>query len=105
MRPSLCSRRSGQVLIMVTLVLLAMCGLMGLVVDLGWSHYVRKSEQAAADAAALAAVKEAMDLAAVTGNYSCTGGVVQCASVPVDCPGAAGNLASADRKSTRLNSS
>jgi Flp pilus assembly protein TadG len=49
----------GQALIMVTLGLIAMCGLMGLAVDLGWSYFVEKQAQAAADLAALAAVQEA----------------------------------------------
>src|SRR5271170_4391403 len=49
----------GQALVLVTLSLLAMCGIMGLAVDLGWSFYVKKEAQAAADAAALAAVREA----------------------------------------------
>jgi Flp pilus assembly protein TadG len=44
---------------MVTLALLAMAGMMGLAVDLGWSFYVKKSAQSAADSAALAAVQEA----------------------------------------------
>ena len=37
-----------------------MCGMMGLVVDLGWSFFVEKQSQAAADGAALAAVQEAV---------------------------------------------
>ncbi len=49
----------GQALVMVTLALLAMAGMMGLAVDLGWS-FVQKQAQAAADGAALAAVQEAM---------------------------------------------
>lgn len=49
----------GQALIMVTLGLIAMCGLMGLAVDLGWSYFIEKQAQAAADLAALAAVQEA----------------------------------------------
>ena len=95
MTPCSHARRSGQVLVMVTLVLLVMFGMIGLVVDLGWSYYVRKSAQAAADAAALAAVSRAMALATGLGSYDCTGGVVACQSTPVDCPGASGNLASA----------
>ncbi len=49
----------GQALILVTLGLLAMCGMMGLSVDLGWSFFVHKQAQTAADGAALAAVDEA----------------------------------------------
>ena len=49
----------GQAIVMVTLALVAMCGMMGLAVDLGWSFFVQKQAQAAADGAALAAVHEA----------------------------------------------
>ena len=43
---------------MVTLSLFAMFGMMGLAVDTGWSYFVQKRAQAAADAGALAAVHE-----------------------------------------------
>ena len=48
----------GQAIILVTLALLTMCGMMGLAVDMGWSFFVHKQAQTAADAAALAAVEE-----------------------------------------------
>jgi len=89
------ARKRGQVLVMVTLALMMMCGMIGLVIDLGWSYYMRKSAQAAADTAALAAVRRAMAIGASMASYDCTGGVVTCASTPIDCPGAPGNLASA----------
>ena len=53
-------KSGGQALVMVTLSLMAMAGLMGLAVDLGWSFFVQKQAQAAADGAALAAVQEAV---------------------------------------------
>jgi len=53
------TKRNGQAILLVTFALVAMCGLMGLAVDLGWSYYVKKSEQTAADAAALAAINSA----------------------------------------------
>ncbi len=43
MRRYLHHSERGAVLVMVTLVLLAMCGMLGLVVDLGWSYFVKKS--------------------------------------------------------------
>lgn len=46
----------GQVLLMVTISLVAMIGMMALAVDLGWGNYVKRSAQKAADAAALAGV-------------------------------------------------
>jgi hypothetical protein len=52
--------RRGQALLLVTLSLFAMCGLLGLAVDLGWSYYVKKSAQNAADSAALAAAYAAL---------------------------------------------
>jgi Flp pilus assembly protein TadG len=59
----MCSRRkksSGQAIVMVTLALFVMCGMLGLAVDLGWSFFVKKQAQAAADAAALGVVNEAI---------------------------------------------
>ena len=75
---------------MVSFALVAMFAIMGLALDIGWSYYVEKSAQAAADAAALAAVSAAM---ASGSAHDC--GAVSCASAPVACPGAPGNLASA----------
>lgn len=49
-------KRKGQALILATLMLVPMLGIVGLVTDLGYMHYVQKSAQAAADSAALAAV-------------------------------------------------
>jgi hypothetical protein len=49
----------GQALVLITLALTAMAGLMGLAVDLGWSFFVQRQAQGAADAAALGAVQEA----------------------------------------------
>ncbi len=58
---------------MVTLSLFAMFGMMGLAVDTGWSYFVQKQAQAAADAGALAAVHEVY----VRANGSCKGLVHQ----------------------------
>src|SRR5690242_8530283 len=48
--------RGGQVNILVTLAMVPMIGMVGLVSDLGYMYYIKKSAQAAADSAALAAV-------------------------------------------------
>jgi hypothetical protein len=61
MTKSIRSRR-GQALLLVTLSLFAMCGLLGLAIDLGWSYFVKKSAQDAADAAALAAAYQALNV-------------------------------------------
>jgi Putative Flp pilus-assembly TadE/G-like len=96
MRRYLHHSERGAVLVMVTLVLLAMCGMLGLVVDLGWSYFVKKSAQAAADTAALAAVKAAKDKVSLLADYKCSGGIVECAPVLAYCEtGFAGNLQSA----------
>jgi Flp pilus assembly protein TadG len=77
----------GQALVLITLALFAMGGIMGLAVDLGWSFFVQKQAQAAADAAALGAVEEAV-LRIRSGGGSVTG--FTCASsgtgsTQVDC--------------------
>jgi len=48
--------RSGQILIMFTLALIPMFGIMGLVTDIGYMHFVKMSAQTAAEAAASAAI-------------------------------------------------
>jgi uncharacterized membrane protein len=47
----------GQVLLMMTFALFAMFGIMALVVDVGWAHFRQQAAQAAADSAAIAAVR------------------------------------------------
>jgi len=84
----------GQVLIMVTLALFVLCGMLGLVVDLGWSYFTRKSAQAAADVAALSAVKAAYTWATGVAGIACGSDGVTCAAAPVNCP-SSGNLQSA----------
>jgi hypothetical protein len=50
-------REGGQAIVLVTLGLIAMCGMMGMATDMGLSYYTHKLEQAAADAAALGTVR------------------------------------------------
>ncbi len=75
------TRTRGQVIIMVTLALIAMFGIMGLAVDVGWSFFVRKRAQGAADSAAMAAVLAAFE--GGSGSYTVGTG---------SCPGAGGSL-------------
>jgi Flp pilus assembly protein TadG len=83
-------RSGGQALVMVTLALMAMAGLMGLAVDLGWSYFVQKQAQAAADGAALAAVQEAVinirNKGIAPSAFTC-GSVlgITCQATPVAC--------------------
>ncbi len=88
---------NGQALVMVTVGLVAMAGLMGLAVDMGWSFFVQKQEQAVADGAALAAVQEAManiSGGTVTG-ITCTSTGVTCLAASTQCGagGVTANLA------------
>jgi hypothetical protein len=77
-------RRRGQALVLVTFALFAMCGLIGLAVDLGWNYYTQRAEQAAADAAAMAAVRLALN--AGTGTLFCSGSNAgDCQATPVGC--------------------
>jgi Flp pilus assembly protein TadG len=63
-------RRRGQALLLVTLALFAMCGLLGLAVDLGWGYFVKKSAQASADAGAMAAAYYVLAQVGQTGTVS-----------------------------------
>src|SRR6266498_266617 len=68
----------GQALVLLTLSLFAMCGMLGLAVDLGWSYFVKRSAQTAADAAAQAAAQQALDTVGQNGTFSCSNGQVAC---------------------------
>jgi len=79
----------GQALVLVTLALLAMAGMMGVPVDLGWSFFVEKQAQAAADGAALSAVQEAVvrvrGLGMTVSAFSCGGTGAGNGGSQVDC--------------------
>lgn len=74
----------GQALVMVTFACLAMLGMIGLAVDLGWAHFVKKSAQRAADAGALAAAGEVLDKIGQSASPTCGGELVCQPSTP--CP-------------------
>lgn len=82
-------KQKGQALPMLTLSLIALCGVMGLAVDLGWSFFVKRSAQTAADAAAQAAVQQALNTVGQIGPINC-GGQIACQAV-ADC-NSSGNL-------------
>ena len=77
--------QSGQVMIMFTLMLVPLFGMMGLVIDVGWMHFVKMSAQTAAQAAAEAAIT---DFHATVGGAITSCGVngVVCSSTPTTCP-------------------
>lgn len=77
--------RSGQALIMVTLALIAMSGILGLAVDLGWSFYVQKTERAAADAGALAAIVAGVNGGPGSPPFSTCPAALTCTTAPTQC--------------------
>jgi hypothetical protein len=73
----------GQILILVTFAAVPMFATIGLVTDLGYMQYVKKSTQKAADAAARSAIIQ-FHKANFGGSYSCGGSVV-CQAAPQFC--------------------
>ena len=84
------NRRAGQALILVTFALIPLFGLTGLVVDLGWMEFVRKSAQTAADAGAMAALLQFQSTNFST-SFTCGVGGVVCQG-PTSCNPAPGNF-------------
>lgn len=52
--------RRGQALLVMSFAITAMFGILALVVDVGWANYRKQAAQAAADAAAVSAVRYAI---------------------------------------------
>src|SRR5204863_5931465 len=77
-------QQCGQALIMVTLSMILICGMLGLVVDLGWGFFVKRSAQSAADAAALAAARKAYSVIGQQGTYTC-GANLSCQAAALSC--------------------
>jgi hypothetical protein len=77
-------RQRGQILVLMTFALFAMCGMLGLAVDVGWSYFVKKSAQAAVDSAVLASVQTTLAQVGEEGPWICGPGVA-CQS-PTPCP-------------------
>jgi hypothetical protein len=74
--------RRGQALLMMSFAITAMFGIMALVVDVGWANYRKLAAQAAADSAAIAAVR-----AAVASGLNTCGGALGCyPATPYTCP-------------------
>jgi len=78
------SHQGGQSLIMLTLALVPMFGIMGMVTDLGYMHFVKMEAQTAAEAASKAAI---VNLHATVGGAltTCSTSVV-CANTITQCP-------------------
>jgi len=85
---TLCAHRArerGQTVLMVTFLILAMFGVLGLACDLGWAYYVRMSARASADAAALGSIEAAMQSAASGASITCGANGIACHSDPAAC--------------------
>ena len=76
--------RSGQTSVMFTLGLTTMFGVVGMVSDAGYAYYRKQVAQAAAQSAAMAAVKAAYSTSA--GNFQCGSNHVACYSTEYTCP-------------------
>lgn len=88
-------KRSGQAALMVTLCLPVSMGMLGLVVDVGWSYWRTEACRTAAEAAAMAAALQAKDNYSGT-SFSC-GTQVACTSTSttyVTCPSSPSSPAS-----------
>lgn len=68
--------KKGQSLLIITIALIPMFGIVGLVTDLGYMYFVKKSAQNAADAAAMAAILQFQWGLGGSGASCGTGGVV-----------------------------
>ena len=88
-------RSRGQALLLVTFALFAMCGLLGLAVDLGWGYFVKKSAQAGTDAGALAGAYAALSLVGQSGPITCSTSGISCKSDPGVACDQSGNLKAA----------
>src|SRR5262249_39687641 len=71
----------GQASVLMAMSMLVMCGLLGLVVDIGWASWRKEACKTAAEAAAHAAVKAAKD--GGTSNYNVTA-ATNCPSAPTN---------------------
>jgi Flp pilus assembly protein TadG len=74
----------GQAIILLTTSMLVLCGMLGLVVDFGWAYFVTKAARAAADAAALATVQQALDSVGQSNTFEC-GTALRCQAATT-CP-------------------
>ena len=72
---------------MITLSVLAITGMIGLSVDLGWSFFVKRQAQAASDGAAQAAILVAASLNPLAFKAAgfCSANPSYCAAAPTDC--------------------
>jgi len=84
MKIRLHSGQRGQTAVMFTIGATTMFGMLGLVVDIGYAYYRKTVAQAAAQAAAVSAVKAAYDQSA--GTITCGSNHVLCQATATACP-------------------
>jgi hypothetical protein len=72
-------------MLLTMLTLIPIWAMIGLVGDVGWSYYTKGAAEAAAQAAAIAAVRSAMDYVAAGANYDCSSSSVVCQAA-ANCP-------------------
>ena len=78
--------KRGQILIMATLMIVPLFGVLGLVTDIGYMHYVKMTAQSAAEAGAKAAIINFLQTQG-GGSVTCpnTNPNIVCASTPAPC--------------------
>jgi hypothetical protein len=81
----------GQALLVSAVLMIAVLGMLGMVLDIGWAYFVSKKAQTAADAAALGAAAHALILNGPAATPDC--GTLACQSA-LSCP-AVGDLLTA----------
>src|SRR5579872_4033191 len=85
------AKRRGQIALLLTAAIIPLVGIVGLVTDIGYMHYVQRSAQKAADAAVLAAIARYNSTVAGT-IFNCPAGSGDAAwpcnnPTPYQCPG------------------
>jgi len=79
-------RRRGQATIMVALSLTFIMGVLGLVVDLGWNHFLVQAHQAAADSGVMAATYQAKLNFGNVSNFCSSVTANSCTTALTTCP-------------------
>ncbi len=84
---------TGQVLVLFAVALVVLFGMAGLVIDIGYAFYAKRSMQASADAAALAGASQLPSAAAATSAAMAYGGAAGAKNENENVPGVNTNVA------------
>jgi hypothetical protein len=90
--PTSTDRQRGQALLMVSFATVVIFGSLALAADVGWEYFRRETAQAAADSAALAAVRAAVSTS--PSSLVCGSSGVWCSAAATNCPTTAPGVAS-----------